>query len=230
MQKTKLIIVSIFGQFICLSSSYANTQIEGNGFTDGASASILLRNGWIYRDRTNGRHNYNSWGQSAIGKFNTGFTQGPIGYGAELLGDVGFKIGDNKHAGNQMIPHNTNGEPYSNWMRGGANVKVKVSETTLTYGTQFLNIPVLGSGDARLSPEYFTGTLLNSKDIKDLDINIGYFTKNQQPDQIASDQSHLKRAIIYGGKYRINDHIDTSFYNADWLCCTNLSLKAYSTI
>ncbi|WP_267459261.1 OprD family outer membrane porin [Acinetobacter baumannii] len=131
-------------------------------------------------------------------------------------------MGDNKHAGNQMIPHNTNGEPYSNWMRGGANVKVKVSETTLTYGTQFLNIPVLGSGDARLSPEYFTGTLLNSKDIKDLDINIGYFTKNQQPDQIASDQSHLKRAIIYGGKYRINDHIDTSFYNADWLCCTKI--------
>ncbi|WP_228731898.1 OprD family outer membrane porin, partial [Acinetobacter baumannii] len=51
---------------------------------------------------------------------------------------------------------------YDHWARGGGSVKARFSNTTVRYGTQVLDLPVLASNTARLVPEYFTGTLLTS--------------------------------------------------------------------
>lgn len=42
-----------------------------------------------------------------------------------------------------MIPRDSNGEPYDHWARGGASVKARMSNTTVRYGTQVLDLPVL---------------------------------------------------------------------------------------
>ena len=52
---------------------------------------------------------------------------------------------------------------YDHWARGGASVKARISNTTVTYGTQVLDFPVLASNTARLVPEYFTGVFCSKQ-------------------------------------------------------------------
>ncbi|WP_445114674.1 OprD family outer membrane porin [Acinetobacter sp. WZC-1] len=197
------------------SAAQASEQSEAKGFMEDSKASILFRNGWIYRDRSDGRHDLSSWAQGTIGNYDSGFTKGIVGFGVGAVGDFTFKLGENKNSGNQMIPHHNDGTPYSQWSRGGANVKARISNTTVRYGTQKVELPVLSSNSARLLPEYFTGTLITSREIKDLELTFGHFTKDQYSDHIATDQGELKRAIVYGAKYKVNDRLNTSYYGAD---------------
>ncbi|OTG81163.1 OprD family outer membrane porin [Acinetobacter sp. ANC 4648] len=218
----KLTLVVLI-QAALISSTYASEQSEAKGFVEDADASVLLRNGYISRDKKNGVNDTSSWAQTAILTADSGFTQGVVGFGVGVVGDFSFKIGDNSHAGNNMIALKNNGardangnvDPYDQWTRGGASVKARISNTTVRYGTQVLDIPVLASNTTRLVPEYFTGTLLTSHEIKNLEVIAGKFTKNQMSDQINTDGNHLNRAVVWGAKYKFDDQLTTSYYGLD---------------
>ncbi|ENV96000.1 hypothetical protein F937_00679 [Acinetobacter calcoaceticus ANC 3680] len=208
-----------------ISSAQASEQSEAKGFVEDANGSILFRTGYINRDKTNyvnsnsGKtvqvKDNSSFAQTAMVNIDSGFTKGIVGFGVGVVGDGSFKIGENKNAGNNMIPQHNDGSAYDHWARGGANVKARFSNTTVRYGTQVLDIPVLASNTARLVPEYFTGTLLTSHEIKDLEVIAGKFTKNQYSDQIATDQNGLDRAVVWGAKYKFDDQISGSYYGVD---------------
>ncbi|MGE8600274.1 MAG: OprD family outer membrane porin [Acinetobacter calcoaceticus] len=208
-----------------ISSAQASEQSEAKGFVEDANGSILFRTGYINRDKTNYVNSNSgqtvqvkdnsSFAQTAMVNIDSGFTKGIVGFGVGVVGDGSFKIGENKNAGNNMIPQHNDGSAYDHWARGGANVKARFSNTTVRYGTQVLDIPVLASNTARLVPEYFTGTLLTSHEIKDLEVIAGKFTKNQYSDQIATDQNGLDRAVVWGAKYKFDDQISGSYYGVD---------------
>ncbi|MCU4414539.1 OprD family porin [Acinetobacter sp. WU_MDCI_Axc73] len=223
MLKAQQLTLAVLVNAALISSAYASEQSEAKGFVEGASASVLLRNGFIQRDKKNGFEDTNSWLQSVMLNLESGFTQGPVGFAAGVVGDFSFKLGDNYHAGNSMIALKNNGardangrvDPYDQWTRGGGYVKARASNTTLTYGTQILDLPVLASMTTRNVPEYFEGTLITSREVKNLEVVAGKFTKNQLPEQIASDQNHLDRAYVWGAKYQFNDQLKASYYGAD---------------
>ncbi|CAI3118630.1 Porin D [Acinetobacter calcoaceticus] len=198
-----------------ISSAQASEQSEAKGFVEDANGSILFRTGYISRDKKDGRADNSSFAQTAIVNIDSGFTKGIVGFGVGVVGDGSFKIGENKNAGNNMIPQHNDGSAYDHWARGGANVKARFSNTTVRYGTQVLDLPVLASNTARLVPEYFTGTLLTSHEIKDLEVVAGKFTKNQYSDQIATDQNGLDSAIVWGAKYKFDDQLNGSYYGVD---------------
>ncbi|WP_127494780.1 OprD family outer membrane porin [Acinetobacter calcoaceticus] len=208
-----------------ISSAQASEQSEAKGFVEDANGSILFRTGYISRDKTNYVDNLtgavkqvkdtSSFAQSAIVNLDSGFTQGIVGFGVGVVGDGSFKIGENKNAGNNMIPQHNDGSAYDHWARGGANVKARFSNTTVRYGTQVLDLPVLASNTARLVPEYFTGTLLTSHEIKNLEVVAGKFTKDQYSDQVNTDGRHLDRAIVWGAKYKFDDNLNASYYGLD---------------
>ena len=212
MQKLTLAILI---QAALISTAYASEQSETKGFVEDASDSVLFRTGFLSRDKKNGVEDTRSTAQTAIVKLDSGFTPGVIGFGAGIIGDASFKLGENAHAGNGMIPKNNDGSAYDHWVRGGGYVKARVSNTTATYGTQVLDIPVLASNTARLVPEYFTGVLLQSNEIKNLSLIAGKFTENQYSDQITTDGNELDQAIVWGGKYKFNDNLSTSYYGTD---------------
>ncbi len=120
-----------------------------------------------------------------------------------------------------MIPthpqNNADGtkDAYDHWVRGGAYVKARVSNTTATYGTQVLDLPVLASNTARLVPEYYTGVLIESNEIENLNLIAGKFTENQLSNQINSDGAELDRAVVWGAKYKFNDAVNASYYGTD---------------
>lgn len=223
MQKSQKLTLAILIQMALVSGSYASEQSEAKGFIEDSTATLTIRNGWIHRDKLdNGRPDQSSWAQGFIASYESGFTPGVIGFGIGVVGDFAFKLGDNNNSGNEMIPrHHSNdpdqqGKPYDQWSRGGASIKARVSNTTIRYGRQLSELPVLQSNTkARLLPEYFTGTSITSREIENLEVSLSHFTKDQGSDDIATDQNHLRRAIAYGAKYKFNDQFNAAYYGAD---------------
>lgn len=215
MQKSKKLTLVLFIQAALISTAYASEQSEAKGFVEDAEGSVLLRTGYIHRDKKNGADDNSSFAQSAIVKLESGFTQGVVGFGVNAVGDGSFKIGDNNNSGNNMIPRDDNGNPYDHWARGGASVKARVSNTTVEYGTQVLDLPVLASNTGRMVPEYFEGVLAKSREIENLEVVAGKFTKNQMSEQISTDENNLDSAIVWGAKYKFNDQINGSYYGID---------------
>ncbi|EPO0160098.1 OprD family outer membrane porin [Acinetobacter baumannii] len=215
MLKAQKLTLAVLISAAIISSAQASEQSEAKGFVEDANGSILFRTGYISRDKKDGRADNSSFAQTAIVNIDSGFTPGIVGFGVGVVGDGSFKIGENKNAGNNMIPQHNDGSAYDHWARGGANVKARFSNTTVRYGTQVLDLPMLASNTARLVPEYFAGTLLTSHEIKDLEVVAGKFTKNQYSDQIATDQNGLDRAVVWGAKYKFDDQISGSYYGVD---------------
>ncbi|MDI9691888.1 OprD family outer membrane porin [Acinetobacter baumannii] len=240
MLKAQKLTLAVLISAAIISSAQASEQSEAKGFVEDANGSILFRTGYISRDKTNYVDNLtgkvkpvkdtSSFAQTAIVNIDSGFTKGIVGFGVGVVGDGSFKIGANKNAGNNMIPRETGfndegvltkgaGDSYDHWARGGGSVKARFSNTTVRYGTQVLDLPVLASNTARLVPEYFTGTLLTSHEIKNLEVVAGKFTKDQMSDQINTDADAsgrgLDRAIVWGAKYKFNDNLNASYYGLD---------------
>lgn len=227
MLKAQQLTLAVLIQAALVSTAFASEQSESKGFVEDAEGTVLFRTGYINRDKKNvkpGADN-SSFAQTAMVKLESGYTQGIVGFGAGIIGDGSFKIGENKHAGNNMIPRETAivdgvptkgaGDAYDHWSRGGGFVKARFSNTSAVYGTQILDIPVLASNTARLVPEYFTGTLLTSHEIKNLEMIAGKFTKNQYSDQIATDGNHLRSAWVWGAKYKFDENLTGSYYGTD---------------
>ncbi|EPW3856574.1 OprD family outer membrane porin [Acinetobacter baumannii] len=221
MLKAQKLTLAVLISAAIISSAQASEQSEAKGFVEDANGSILFRTGYISRDKKNGVDDTSSFAQTAIVNIESGFTPGIVGFGVGVVGDGSFKIGANKNAGNNMIPRETlngkenSGDAYDHWARGGGSVKARFSNTTVRYGTQVLDLPVLASNTARLVPEYFTGTLLTSHEIKDLEVIAGKFTKDQYSDQVNTDGRHLDRAIVWGAKYKFDDNLNASYYGLD---------------
>ncbi|KAB0629287.1 OprD family porin [Acinetobacter gandensis] len=236
MLKAQQLTLAVLVNAALISTAFASEQSESKGFVEDAEGTVLFRTGYLSRDKKNYTDNQtgerkvvtdtSSAAQTAMFKLDSGFTKGVVGFGAGIIGDASFKLGDNKHAGNGMIPRETAlndegiptkgiGDTYDHWARGGAYVKARVSNTTAVYGTQVLDLPVLASNTARLVPEYFEGLLVTSNEIENLSLTAGKFTKNQYSDQINSDGNELDRAIVWGAKYKFNDALNASYYGVD---------------
>jgi len=223
MQNSKKLTLAVLIQAALVSTAFASEQSESKGFVEDAEGSVLFRTGYLTRDYkgTNPGTDTSSFAQTAIVKLDSGFTKGTVGFGAGIIGDASFKLGENGHTGNGMIPthpqNNADGtkDAYDHWTRGGAYVKARVSNTTATYGTQVLDLPVLASNTARLVPEYFTGVLVESNEIENLNLVAGKFTENQYSNQINSDGNELDRAVVWGAKYTFNDDLNASYYGVD---------------
>lgn len=223
MPKAQKLTLAVLIQAALITTAYASEQSEAKGFVEDAEGSVLFRTGYLSRDKKNGVPDTSSVAQSAMVKIESGYTQGIVGFGVGVIGDGSFKLGENNHAGNGMIPLHNDGakdanghvDAYDHWARGGGIVKARISNTEVRYGTQVLDLPVLASNTARLVPEYFEGVLATSREIKGLELTAGKFTKNQYSDQVTTDGNELDRAVVWGAKYKFNDQINASYYGTD---------------
>ena len=222
LKASKLALVASISASLISTLTFAEEKNNSNSFLTDAEGSVLLRTGFLHRDKkAPGVNDTSSAAQTAIFDLQSGFTPGVVGFGVGLVGDASFKLGKNGHTGNQMIPthdkNNADGtkDAYDHWARGGANVKARISNTTVTYGTQVSEIPVIASNTARLTPEYFTGVSVVSNEIENLSLYAGKFTKNQWSNEISSDEQGLDSAIYWGATYKVNDQINTAYYGVD---------------
>jgi len=207
----------------------ASSQSESKGFVEDSSLNILSRNLYINRDyhRDGSAANYNNasanpagyteeWGQGFIGTFESGFTEGTVGFGADAYGLLGIKLDSGKgRAGILEMQQDHDGRTSDEYGEAGAAVKVRISDSVLKYGDQFVALPVFSTDDSRLLPEATTGTLLTSTEIEGLEINAGRFTALNQQWETNRDSSGMKSINVLGGSYSFTDNLSASLYGSD---------------
>jgi len=191
-------------------------QADAKGFIGGYNAQVLLRNTYWHRDwkSNSATSDHSAWAQGFIGTFNSGFTQGPVGFGVDAFGLLGVRLDGGKgKAGNRvmggLLAAKSSGAPRDEWGHLGAAAKVRFSSTTLKYGHQMPNLPVLAIDDTRVLPQSFTGTLLTSHEIEGLQVDLGRFTQDSPMAYASRDAGKLKSINIGGARYTTSDE-DTS--------------------
>jgi hypothetical protein len=104
------------------------------------------------------------WGQGFIGKFESGFTQGTVGFGLDAYGLLGLKLdGGGGTDGSSILPvSDGNGKAPTAFSSAGAALKMRAFDTVLKAGDMFLTNPVIAGGETRMLPQTFRGVSLTN--------------------------------------------------------------------
>jgi hypothetical protein len=196
-------------------------QSDAKGFVEDSSLNIFTRNAYFGRDRKKAQDKA-EWGESFIAKYHSGFTQGTVGVGLDLLGQYALRLDTGRGRNNSGIAFfpvkgndpatGTNDGSEPDIAKAGAAIKFRVSNTVLTYGDQLPALPVVHFDPTRLLPETFTGTSVSSDEIKDLHLDFGRFTRDSARNASARDSARLKSIDFAGGTYRFSPGLTTALY------------------
>ncbi|NLU11642.1 MAG: OprD family porin [Gammaproteobacteria bacterium] len=226
MQMIKLSVIALAVAAASTQMAVASQQSESKGFIEDSSLNAHARALYFNRDfrddrRPSTAQSYREeagLGLKAI--YESGFTQGTVGFGVDAFGLQGIKLdsGKGRH-GNSMFPTDgRSGKAQDNYSQAGGAVKARISSTTLKYGEQFVDLPVLSTDDARLLPETVTGFLVTSNEIENLEVHAGHFTALTAMDQTYHDSSNdglLKALDLVGARYNFTDNLSAAYYYSD---------------
>ncbi|WP_019408544.1 OprD family porin [Pseudomonas psychrophila] len=218
--------------------SDASEQSKTEGFVEGSSLSGTTRN-WYANElkRRGGQFTYNdhgtikttprriNWTQGTILDFSSGFTQGTVGFSTQVAAynaialdrDVNHIAGNN----NRTLTH-SNGDAVDQWSKLGlANIKARMSNTTLTVGRQNFSSPTLDVIGNRALPSSFQGVGLRSEEFNNLAFDAGSFDRvsprtEQSLSKFRSEYGALgvetDRASVAGLSYQPFSNLKTSLY------------------
>ncbi len=168
-------IALAIGAALCLPSAFAAAE----GFIDGTTATLQARNYYFSRDFSdivgaNQQSKSEEWAQGFILNVKTGYTPGTVGFGVDVLGQLGFKLDSSASRVNTgLLPTGSDGKAADNVGRIGAALKARLSKTELKIGELTPNLPVLTFSDIRLLPPTYQGASIVSQEIDGLTLQAG---------------------------------------------------------
>ena len=184
------------------------------GFVDDAKVTLGLRNYYFNRNFLNHTQNDQAqaegWTQSFILDARSGYTQGTVGFGLDVLGLYAAKLdGDRDAANSQLLPIHDDGRPADDFGRTAVAAKAKISKTELKVGEWFAVLPILRADDGRSLPQTFQGAQLTSSEIDGLTLYGGQFWKNSQRHDASREDMSFSGFEgddfnFGGGEYRFN--------------------------
>ncbi|WP_248794518.1 OprD family porin [Pseudomonas sp. MWU13-2105] len=203
---------------IAMASASLSAMAEEHGFVEDAQANLNLRNFYINRNFTNpafAQGKAEEWTQSFILDARSGFTQGTVGFGADVLGTYSQKLDGGKGTGGtQLLPLDGNGRPASDFGRLDVALKARISKTELKVGEWMPVLPILRSDDGRSLPQTFRGGQITSKEISGLTLYGGQFQDNSPRNDSSMTAMFMNgkpgitsdRFNFQGGEYSFNDN------------------------
>ncbi|MFJ3484776.1 OprD family porin [Pseudomonas sp. NPDC090202] len=229
-------------EFVPTTLATSNAQSEAKGFIEDSKisgstknwyANELLRRGGEFRRSENGvvvdsdprRIN---WVQGTIVDYSSGFTQGPIGFATELAVYNAVALDRDKDdvmgGGNRTLTEN-NGDPVGQWSKLGlGNIKARVSNTTLTFGRQSVNTPVIAYIGNRALPSSFEGVSILSEEFNNLSFTAGSFDRvsprteqslSKFRSEYGANGAEADRVDMAGVEYKPLKSLSTNFYYAN---------------
>ena len=173
-----------------------SSQANSKGFVADSHLDLEWRN---YTDyfHANGSGRRHAWVEGLQAKFESGFTEGPIGFGVDAALFGAFKFDGGRGARNMVyLGRHGDGANRLAWAYPGMYaVKARISDSLLKYGLQDVSNPFLDPHDNRALPPTFLGASLLSREIGGLAVQGGSFTK-----VVARGQSNLTDLrTTYGG-------------------------------
>ena len=187
--------------------------VQAAGFVEDAKVSVGLRNFYINRnfvDSAASQNRAEEWTQAFILNAQSGYTQGPIGFGIDTLGMLAIKLdGGNGTDGTGLLPVHPDG-PSDDFGRLAVAGKAKISQTELKVGEWMPVLPILRSDDGRSLPQTFEGAQLTSKEIDGLTLYGGQFRQNSPRDSASMDDMSFNGALsdrfnFGGGEFAFNE-------------------------
>ncbi|MFJ4054739.1 OprD family porin [Pseudomonas sp. NPDC089743] len=151
-------------------------------FFEDSTATFETRNMYFNRDFRDGTRAQQSkrdeWAQGLMLNFESGYTDGTVGFGLDALGMLGIKLDSSPdRAGSGLLPTHDDGKAADEYSKLGLTGKVKVSQTELKIGSLIPELPTLQPNDGRILPQTFEGGLVTSKEIKNLTFTGGRLEK-----------------------------------------------------
>ncbi|WP_339530699.1 OprD family porin [Pseudomonas mucidolens] len=197
----------------------ASSQDESKGFVEDSTFSINTRALYFSRDfRNNPAGTQSRTEESGLGfhaLYESGFTQGTIGVGVDVIGLLGVKLDSGKgRAGTGLFPQGSDGRSQDDYSKGGGAIKFRISDTVLKVGDQYTTAPVYASDDSRLLPELPQGISITSNEIKGLKLEGGHFTASRAQNQTFHDSLGLTKTDFVGGVYSFTPEFTGSLYYA----------------
>lgn len=187
------------------------------GFVDDTKATLTFRNAYFNRnfvDPANAQSKAEEWTQSFILDAKSGFTQGVVGFGIDVLGMYSVKLDGGKGTGGtQLLPIHDDGRPADDFGRLGVAAKAKISKTELKVGEWMPVLPILRSDDGRSLPQTFRGGQITSKELDGLTLYGGQFRGNSPRNDASMEDMSLNgrgafqsdRFNFGGGEYAFNE-------------------------
>ncbi len=196
------------------------TATHAAGFVEDAKVTLGLRNYYFNRNFLNqtqgGQGQASAWTQSFILDARSGYTEGTVGFGLDVLGMYSVKLdGGRGTPGSQLLPVHDDGRQADDFGRTAVAAKAKLSKTELKVGEWFAVLPILRADDGRSLPQTFQGAQLTSNEIDGLTLYGGQFWKNSQRNDASREEMAFNSGTPFGlvegddfnfagGEYRFN--------------------------
>lgn len=167
-------------------------------FLKDSKATLTLRNYYLNQDTRNADvPRLDQWGQGFLLDFKSGYTEGVVGFGLDVLGTYAIRLDDGGRAGKTdidrapgsagMFPLESNGKSKRDFGRVGVTGKMRYSKTELHVGTLQPRLPVVTYNDGRLLPQTYEGYQVTSREIKDLTFIAGKLKHSTERNSSNSD-------------------------------------------
>ena len=208
---------------VAIMASSLSVGVQAAGFVEDAKVTLGLRNYYFNRNYLNGtdpmigpatnrerQGQAEGWTQSFILDARSGFTEGTVGFGLDVLGLYSIKLDGNRGAANtQLMPIHDDGQAADQFGRTAVAAKAKISKTELKVGEWFAVLPILRADDGRSLPQTFQGAQLTSNEIDGLTVYGGQFWKNSQRNDASREDMSFNGVAgddfnFGGGEYRFN--------------------------
>ncbi|WP_321848112.1 OprD family porin [Pseudomonas paraveronii] len=224
---------------VYLGSAMVHAAEPSNGFIDGSTTSVNFRNFYWNADNRSGsysnpageRQSYRQeWAQGVLAKFNSGFTQGLVGFGLDLhyMGALKLdggkgRVGDGIGNGG-IVSRDNQGDPKSEYSKAGGALKMRIANTELAYGDLFPDSPVLKYGDIRLLPQTLRGWNVTDRSFAGLTLNAGRFVSSS--DRAATNHGG-QLGTAYGGRQGGSDFV--SYYGGIYTGIKDVKIKLFGS-
>lgn len=179
---------------------------SSGGFLDDAKVNLNLRTFYFNRNfvdegksialpglRKHGEADETT--QSFILDAKSGFTQGTVGFGVDMLGLFSQKLdGGRGTYGTQLLPVHDDNTPADNFGRLAIAGKAKISKTEIKVGEWAPVLPILRIDDGRSLPQTMRGGQITSKDIENVTLYAGQMNGNSQRNDASMERMALNAA------------------------------------
>ena len=211
---------------IC-SQAQAAEATPAEGFIEGSSLKLNARNYYMNRNRHQQNDDNIEWGQGFLGIFESGYTQGTVGFGIDANAMLGLKLdGGGGTDGSSILPiSDGNGKAPGSFSTAGATLKMRAFDTELKAGDLFLNNPVIAGGQSRMLPQTFRGASLSNHSFDGWLIEGGQasFTKPY------NQSGHKRIGTSYGSLRDGDESLHLNWIGTAWSGVPGLSSSLYAS-
>ncbi|MFP5425578.1 MAG: OprD family porin [Gammaproteobacteria bacterium] len=203
---------------IGLLCTTAALGVAADSLVDDSTATLNLRNFYHNRnfvDPAYPQAKAEEWTQSFVFDLRSGFTQGTVGLGVDVLGLYALKLdGGQGTAATQLLPVHADGSPADDFGRLGVALKARYRATELKMGEWLSLLPILRSDDGRSLPQTFRGAQLTSREIDNLTLYTGQMRGNSPRNDASMERMFMagrpdassERFNFAGAEYLFNDN------------------------